>query len=109
MDNETPVWLITGCSIGLGRDMARAVLRHGRRLVATARRPETLAEFADRDDVLVVALVKPFVRLEDSRSAETGGLGLGLAIVKNIAHAHGGDLVLENAAGGGLRAELRLP
>ncbi|MEI6559691.1 MAG: oxidoreductase [Rhodospirillaceae bacterium] len=56
MDNETPVWLITGCSTGLGRDMARAVLRHGRRLVATARRPETLAEFAHRDDVLVAAL-----------------------------------------------------
>ena len=56
MKIETPVWLITGCSTGLGRDMARAVLRHGRRLVATARRPETLAEFASRDDVLIAAL-----------------------------------------------------
>ena len=56
MTIETPVWFITGCSTGLGRDLARAVLRHGRRLVATARRPETLAEFAGRDDVVVVAL-----------------------------------------------------
>ena len=56
MASAAPVWLITGCSTGLGRDMARAVLAHGRRLVATARKPETLDEFAGRDDALVAAL-----------------------------------------------------
>jgi len=56
MGLDSAVWLITGCSTGLGRDLARAALRHGRRLVATARDPATLAEFAARDDVLVAAL-----------------------------------------------------
>lgn len=51
----------------------------------------------------------PFVRLEESRSRETGGSGLGLAIARTIARAHGGDITLENRVGGGLRAVLRLP
>ncbi len=51
----------------------------------------------------------PFVRLEGSRSRETGGAGLGLAIARSIARAHGGDVRLENRAGGGLRAVLSLP
>jgi NAD(P)-dependent dehydrogenase (short-subunit alcohol dehydrogenase family) len=43
---DTPVWLITGCSTGLGRALAARVLERGHRLVATARHPETLAELA---------------------------------------------------------------
>ncbi|NIA70022.1 HAMP domain-containing protein [Pelagibius litoralis] len=52
---------------------------------------------------------EPFVRLEESRSQDTGGVGLGLAIARSIAHAHGGDLHLENRPEGGLRAILTLP
>lgn len=52
---------------------------------------------------------EPFVRLEASRSQETGGVGLGLAIARTIIHAHGGDIRLSNRAEGGLRAEIRLP
>ena len=52
---------------------------------------------------------QPFVRLEPSRSVETGGIGLGLAIARSIVRAHGGTLTLENRAEGGLRAEIRLP
>jgi signal transduction histidine kinase len=52
---------------------------------------------------------EPFVRLESSRNEETGGTGLGLTLVKAIAEGHGGDVTLENRAGGGLRARLRLP
>lgn len=37
------------------------------------------------------------------------GLGLGLAIARTIARAHGGDVMLENRGGGGLRAALSLP
>jgi signal transduction histidine kinase len=50
-----------------------------------------------------------FHRGEPSRSRETGGAGLGLAIVRSIARAHGGDAVLENRVGGGLRARATLP
>ena len=46
-DDDTPVWFITGCSTGFGRELARAVLARGWRVVATARRPEQL------DDLVV--------------------------------------------------------
>ena len=54
-------------------------------------------------------LFEPFYRLEASRNRETGGTGLGLPIARNIARAHGGDIVLANRPGGGLRARLTLP
>jgi NAD(P)-dependent dehydrogenase (short-subunit alcohol dehydrogenase family) len=44
--DNTPVWLITGCSSGLGRALAGRVLAHGHRVVATARQPAALAELA---------------------------------------------------------------
>ena len=42
------VFLLTGSSRGLGRQIAEAVLAAGHRLVATARRPETLSDLAER-------------------------------------------------------------
>lgn len=54
-------------------------------------------------------VMKPFVRLEESRNAETGGHGLGLTIARAILERHGGDLKLQNRKEGGLRATLRLP
>jgi signal transduction histidine kinase len=52
---------------------------------------------------------KPFVRLESSRSRETGGVGLGLAITRTIIHAHGGEVKLANRQPHGLAVSLRLP
>lgn len=42
---------------------------------------------------------KAYVRLEQSRSRETGGTGLGLAIVSNVLRRHGGTLVFESGVG----------
>jgi signal transduction histidine kinase len=58
---------------------------------------------------MVEEAFKPFVRLEASRSMETGGMGLGLAIARSIVKAHGGVLKLINLPQGGLKAEIRLP
>ncbi len=52
---------------------------------------------------------KPFSRLEPSRNPETGGTGLGLTIARDVARNHGGDLYLEDAPLGGLRARVVLP
>ena len=57
-----------------------------------------------REDVF-----KPFFRLDQSRNPETGGVGLGLTIARDVVRNHGGDLTLEDAPGGGLRARLWLP
>jgi signal transduction histidine kinase len=55
------------------------------------------------------AVFEPFVRLEGSRSRDTGGVGLGLAIARTIIQAHGGTVLLRNAVDGGLEAVVRLP
>jgi signal transduction histidine kinase len=51
----------------------------------------------------------PFVRLEGSRSRDTGGIGLGMAIARSIVRGHGGDITLANRPQGGLRATIHLP
>jgi signal transduction histidine kinase len=52
---------------------------------------------------------EPFYRVESSRNRDTGGTGLGLSIARDVAQAHGGSLVAQNLAGGGLEALLVLP
>jgi len=67
---KSRVWLITGASTGLGRKLAEAVLAHGDRVVATARKKETVADLeqqypdharAVRLDVTDLAQVKASV------------------------------------------------
>ena len=42
--NMSNIWLITGCSSGLGRDIALAAAARGDRVIATARRLETIQD-----------------------------------------------------------------
>ncbi|MBA2780153.1 ATP-binding protein [Billgrantia kenyensis] len=51
----------------------------------------------------------PFVRLEPSRSRNTGGSGLGLGIARHIARTMGGEVRLANPPGGGLEVTVELP
>ncbi|MEQ6916716.1 ATP-binding protein [Halomonas aquatica] len=74
------------------------------RLVVTIRDQGPGIPEAQRERVF-----SPFVRLEPSRSRHTGGSGLGLGIARHIVRAHGGDIVLANAPGGGLLVTLTLP
>ena len=41
---QSPVWFITGCSTGFGKELAALVLARGWRAVVTARRPDQLNE-----------------------------------------------------------------
>lgn len=52
---------------------------------------------------------EPFLRLEASRSRETGGTGLGLSIARTIIHAHGGEITLANRSEGGLLVTIAVP
>ncbi len=49
---------------------------------------------------------EPFVRLEESRSSETGGSGLGLTLVKSIVSGHDGKISLNNRPEGGLKVTI---
>jgi NAD(P)-dependent dehydrogenase (short-subunit alcohol dehydrogenase family) len=45
--NEKPVWFITGCSTGFGRELAKILLARGYRVVATARDPNKIADLVE--------------------------------------------------------------
>lgn len=57
----------------------------------------------------IADMLEPFQRGEASRNRATGGAGLGFTLTRAIAEQHGGELLLANCEGGGLRAEIRLP
>ncbi|SOX52855.1 KR domain-containing protein [Mycobacterium ahvazicum] len=88
-----PTWLVTGCSTGLGRALAEAVIDTGHNAVVTARDAAKVAELADiaPDRVLTVALdvTKP----DQIASA-----------VEQADERFGGIDVLVNNAGYGYRA-----
>ncbi len=49
-------WFITGCSTGIGREIARAALEAGHDVVVTARKREAVADFADEFGARALAL-----------------------------------------------------
>ncbi len=83
-------WLVTGCSTGIGREIARAALGAGHSVVVTARRTETIADFAaDFGDRAVTAA------LDVTDKAQIA------AAVELAEQAFGGIDVLVNNAGNG--------
>jgi signal transduction histidine kinase len=51
----------------------------------------------------------PFYRLDPARNPAKAGVGLGLSIARTIAREHGGDVMVANRDGCGLRATIELP
>ena len=58
MNRDNPVWLITGCSTGFGRELAKLVLARGWRAVVTARDPSKVSDIVEGygDRALVLPL-----------------------------------------------------
>ncbi|MAK12444.1 MAG: two-component sensor histidine kinase [Candidatus Pelagibacter sp.] len=55
-------------------------------------------------------VLRPFYRLDKSRTASSGSVGLGLSIVQDIVNSHGGQIdLLDNPKGSGLRVNLTFP
>lgn len=83
-------WLITGCSTGFGREIARAALEAGHSVVVTARRVEAVRDLADEFGDRAVA-----VALDVTDAAQIA------AAVSAAERAFGGIDVLVNNAGHG--------
>ena len=67
-------WLITGCSSGLGRGFAKAVLKSGDQVIVTARRVETLKDLVDAYPEQALALSLDVTKEEDIKNAVEKGL-----------------------------------
>ncbi|WP_382305014.1 SDR family NAD(P)-dependent oxidoreductase [Herbiconiux sp. UC225_62] len=85
------IWFITGSSRGFGRSLVSAALEAGDRVVATARRPEQLADLAEKygDRILPVAL--DVTDTEQARAAVAQGVerfGRLDVIVNNAGYAN---------------------
>ncbi len=63
--DTTPVWFITGCSTGFGRDLARLVLERGWRAVVTARDKARVDDLAAGRDGRALALALDVVDDDD--------------------------------------------
>ena len=103
---------------GLRRVLANLIdnaLKHGVKVGVSLRRDEHLVEITVEDDGPGIPepqreeAFRPFHRLDEGRNLQSGGSGLGLAIARDIARAHGGEIVLDQSAMGGLKTTVRLP
>src|SRR5271157_977005 len=54
--SEKPVWFITGCSTGFGRELAKVLIDRGYRVVATARDPRKIADLVEGHSVTALAV-----------------------------------------------------
>jgi NAD(P)-dependent dehydrogenase (short-subunit alcohol dehydrogenase family) len=103
--NDSRVWLISGSSSGFGRGIAEAALRAGDRVIATARRPETLNDLgaAAPGRVLAVELdVTDQVQIEAAVAAARSRFGRIDVLVNNAGYGSVG--AIEELDDGELRA-----
>ncbi|MGV2289361.1 oxidoreductase [Trinickia sp. YCB016] len=63
-EQRKPVWFITGCSTGFGREIAQYLLERGYRVVVTARHPDQVASLAKQYEANALALALDVTRPE---------------------------------------------
>ncbi|EEF22581.1 3-oxoacyl-[acyl-carrier-protein] reductase, putative, partial [Ricinus communis] len=85
--NEKPVWFITGCSTGFGRELARKTLSLGYPTVITARKTSAIQDLADEYGDLALIL-----ELDVTNSDQIAG-----ATRRAISHFGRIDVLVNNA------------
>jgi len=93
--NENPVWFITGCSTGFGRELAQLVLSRGWRAVVTARDAGRVQDLTRGHEDRALALSLDVTRNDDITAA-----------VKAAEERFGAIDVLVNNAGYGYQASI---
>ena len=97
------------------RNLTDNAIRYGKEARVSWRKTDGAVEICIEDagpgipEGQLKSVFGPYVRLERSRSRDTGGHGLGLSIARSIILEHGGTITLSNMEQGGLRAVVRIP
>jgi NAD(P)-dependent dehydrogenase (short-subunit alcohol dehydrogenase family) len=101
---DTPVWFITGCSTGFGRELAKLVLARGWRAATTARDPASLRDLVEEagDRVLPLKLdVDDPAQSEAAVNAAIERFGAIDVLVNNAGYGY------QSAIEEGVEAEIR--
>ena len=88
---SSPVWFITGCSTGLGRALAEAVLKHGHRAVVTARNPAQIQDIAAQNPRNSPALqldVADYIQIDRAISSAEKAFGRIDVLVNNAGYGY---------------------
>ncbi len=88
---SSPVWFITGCSTGLGRALAEAVLKHGHRAVVTARNPAQIQDIAAQNPRNSLALqldVADYIQIDRAISSAEKAFGRIDVLVNNAGYGY---------------------
>ena len=88
---DSPVWFITGCSTGFGRELARLIIEQGGKVVATARSRERVADLVEgaEDRALALALdVTDAAQIEEAVAAANARFGRVDVLVNNAGYGY---------------------
>ena len=85
--SDSPVWFITGCSTGFGRELAALLLDQGKRVAVTARRPADVQDLVDGRGEQALALALDV----------TDPQGVAAAVAAAEAHFGHIDVLVNNA------------
>jgi NAD(P)-dependent dehydrogenase (short-subunit alcohol dehydrogenase family) len=82
------VWLITGCSSGLGRALATCVLERGEQVVVTARNPVDVRDLASRNSIAVALDITNPTQVKDAVETAERAFGRIDVLVNNAGYGY---------------------